>query len=215
MTERSPLTQTAVALILGVVLVVICYFFVDRPVAWFVHDHGSWMHGLLRWPPLISDWLKDGALPAMIVVVLWWAWKPAAVCRRCSWRFGQRDCDHGPQTTAEMGLRPLLARNVDQRQSLLDQPRRLWLLSLSRRRRVRVFSLRSCGGDLLRAVDPLAQLFAMEMAVIVLIGGSVCVALVGMNYHFVSDVIAGAMLGSITGMCMTRLFGLSGTAAQS
>ena len=27
-----------------------------------------------------------------------------------------------------------------------------------------------------------------------------------MNYHFVGDVIAGAMLGSVTGVYMTRLF---------
>jgi membrane-associated phospholipid phosphatase len=29
-----------------------------------------------------------------------------------------------------------------------------------------------------------------------------------MNYHFVGDVIAGAMLGSITGVCMTHVFRL-------
>ena len=40
------------------------------------------------------------------------------------------------------------------------------------------------------------------------VGGFVCVALVGLNYHFVGDVIAGAMLGSVTGVYATRLFGL-------
>ena len=39
-------------------------------------------------------------------------------------------------------------------------------------------------------------------------GALLCVSLVGMNYHFVSDVIAGAMLGSITGVYTARLFGL-------
>jgi membrane-associated phospholipid phosphatase len=40
-------------------------------------------------------------------------------------------------------------------------------------------------------------------------GALVCVALVAMNYHFVSDVIAGALLGSITGLYMARLFRLA------
>jgi membrane-associated phospholipid phosphatase len=42
--------------------------------------------------------------------------------------------------------------------------------------------------------------------------GAVCtglgVALVGMNYHFVSDVVAGAVLGGITGVYAARWFGL-------
>ena len=42
----------------------------------------------------------------------------------------------------------------------------------------------------------------------VLLAALVCVALVGMNYHFVSDVIAGAIVGSITGVCTARLFRL-------
>ena len=39
-------------------------------------------------------------------------------------------------------------------------------------------------------------------------GVAVCVGLVALNFHFVSDVIAGAMLGSITGVWMTQLFRL-------
>jgi hypothetical protein len=33
-----------------------------------------------------------------------------------------------------------------------------------------------------------------------------CVALVGMNYHFVGDVLAGVILGCMTGAWMGRLF---------
>ena len=33
-------------------------------------------------------------------------------------------------------------------------------------------------------------------------------ALVGLNYHFVGDVVAGAMLGSVTGVYTTRAFRL-------
>jgi membrane-associated phospholipid phosphatase len=40
------------------------------------------------------------------------------------------------------------------------------------------------------------------------VGMILCGALVGMNYHFVGDVIAGVLLGSITGVYATRLFRL-------
>jgi membrane-associated phospholipid phosphatase len=42
----------------------------------------------------------------------------------------------------------------------------------------------------------------------------VCVALVGLNFHFVGDVIAGAMLGSVTGAYATRLFHLQPATEQ-
>ena len=45
-------------------------------------------------------------------------------------------------------------------------------------------------------------------------GGIVCIASVGLNYHVVGDVIAGAMLGSITGAYATRVFRLRPTVEQ-
>jgi len=41
-----------------------------------------------------------------------------------------------------------------------------------------------------------------------MVGGMVCLALVGLNYHFVSDVIAGGVLGSTTGFLATKIFRL-------
>ena len=76
MTPRTPVARTAVALILGAVLVLICYYWVDRPVARFVHDHGSFLSGFLQWPPLISNWLKSIAPLAIVLAVLWWVWRP-------------------------------------------------------------------------------------------------------------------------------------------
>jgi membrane-associated phospholipid phosphatase len=45
-------------------------------------------------------------------------------------------------------------------------------------------------------------------------GGIVCIALVGLNLHFVGDVIAGAMLGSVTGVYATRIFSLRPVMAE-
>jgi len=46
----------SIALVLGCILVVVCYYFIDRPVAWFVHDHRFYSDEFLLWPPLVSDW---------------------------------------------------------------------------------------------------------------------------------------------------------------
>ena len=71
------LLKTAVALALGVALIAFCYFFVDRPVAWFVHQHSLASGKVLRWLAHLSDRLKDLAPAAIVVVVLWRLWKRA------------------------------------------------------------------------------------------------------------------------------------------
>jgi hypothetical protein len=51
--------------------------------------------------------------------------------------------------------------------------------------------------------------------VCVLACGSVVVGLVGMDYHFVGDVVAGAFLGSVTGMYASHFFRLDQGSARS
>ena len=164
-TDRSLLTKSAIALILGVVLVVICYFFADRPVAWFVHDHSVCWHGLLRWPPLISDWVKACVVPVIILVVLWWAWKPG-----------------GRVQTVLLAISVNVILTTALKQLLKWGCGRCWPETWNQGNPSLIgngvygfhpfhggaaygFSLRPCGGDLFRAVDPLAQLSAMAMAV--------------------------------------------------
>jgi membrane-associated phospholipid phosphatase len=48
-----------------------------------------------------------------------------------------------------------------------------------------------------------------------LVTGCICVALVAMNYHFVGDVVAGAVLGGITGVYAAHLFGLHPSSGSS
>jgi membrane-associated phospholipid phosphatase len=187
---------------------------VDRPVAWFVHDHGSCLHGLLEWPPLISDWLKACVVPAIILVVLWWAWKPGgrlqivllaisanlilttALKQLLKWVFGR----YWPETWTH-GNPSLISNGV------------YGFHPFSSGTAYGAFpsghaAVICCVLSILWICYPRGRwLYAV-------IGGCVCVALVGMNYHFTSDVIAGAMLGSITGIFMTRLFCLSAAPAQ-
>ncbi len=54
---RTLLARTAVALAICVTLVVVCYFFVDKPVAFFVYRHGIAQTPTMKWftepPPLV------------------------------------------------------------------------------------------------------------------------------------------------------------------
>ena len=51
------------------VVVVVCYYFVDRPVAYYVHDHRIPRFEELRWltepPPLVQSWA-----PLLLVLLI-------------------------------------------------------------------------------------------------------------------------------------------------
>jgi hypothetical protein len=64
------------ALLFGGLLVVVCYFFVDRQVAWFMHAHRVYSDEFLRWPPLISDWLSCVVIGGIAGVAVWRIWRP-------------------------------------------------------------------------------------------------------------------------------------------
>src|SRR5262245_16566358 len=57
---RQLLRRAAILLAMGTGLVVVCYFWVDRPVAFFVHDHQVNQIRVFKWltypPPLVQSW---------------------------------------------------------------------------------------------------------------------------------------------------------------
>jgi membrane-associated phospholipid phosphatase len=207
-TLRTLLTRTAIALLVSVILVAICYYWIDRPVAWFVHGHGSFLHGFLRWPPLISDWLK-GVTPAAIgLVLLWWAWRPG-----------------GRLQTVLLAISANIVVTNLLKQLLKRSFGRCWPETWEQGNP----SLIGSGAYGFRPFQHgvAYESFPSGHAAIVcsvlsilwfsyprwrwlyaIVGGTVCVALVEMNYHFVGDVIAGVTLGSITGVYLTYLFRL-------
>jgi membrane-associated phospholipid phosphatase len=214
-TTRTLAFRTAAALLVGVVLVLICYFFVDRPMAWFVHDHCCWSEEFWRWPPLVSEWMKNAAVLVMMPIVLWWAWKPggrlqtilAALCAAClsatvlkqflKWTAGR----YWPETWKHQN--PSLIGNG-------------------------AYGFHPFHAGVAYESFPSghAAVTCAMMAVLWvacprwrwlwgLLGAVVCGALVGMNYHFVGDVIAGAILGSIAGVYTARWFRLSPSGLSS
>ena len=208
LTARTLAAKTAIALLVGTILVVICYFFVDRPTAWFIHDHRSWPLELWRWPPLVSEWLKHAVVLAVLPLVLWWAWGPGgrlqttllAVCattiittilkQLMKWTAGR----YWPETwnhnnpsligSGDYGFHPF---HYGQAYDSFPSGHAAVTCAIM--------------AVLWVSYPRWRWLCALSAALI-------CVALVGMNYHFVSDVIAGTIVGSITGVYMARLFRL-------
>jgi membrane-associated phospholipid phosphatase len=211
MRTRAIRIRTVIALVVGIALTVVCYFFVDRPVAWFVHDHRFYPREMLQWPPLFSEWLKIVALVAMILVIPWCAWKPggrfqtvllaisvnlvvtAVIKKLLKWGCGRNwpeSWEAGKPSligSGAYGFHPF--HHGDAYQSFPS-------------------------GHAAMVCSVLAILwlsYPRWRGWYAVAGGAVCVGLVAMNYHFVSDVIAGAMLGSITGVCMGHVFRIRGT----
>lgn len=204
-TFASLARRSLFALALCAVLVVTCYAFVDRPVATFVHAHDLHRFAALRWltlpPPIIQEWA-----PVALV---------ALAARRA----------FGPFTPCE---RVILAASVciivaDQfRQSLAYVFGRYWPTTWIHDNpsyiRDGAYGFHLFHGGEAEASFPsghTTRMAAMTAAVwgtypgpgriLALASIAVAVGLVGMNYHFVGDVVAGAFLGGIVGAYGTAL----------
>ena len=204
--------SSAVALCIAVVLV--CYFWIDRPVAFFVYRHHINEFKIFHWltypPPEIQTWS-----PLVLAVLLVRrAWKPflrwqKVVLVACvslivadQFRIGLGDiCGrYWPETWTHdnpsligdgaYGFHPF-QRGDDLGSFPSGHAARIlsfvtvWLIATPRSR---------------------------------VIGALICtpmlVSLVAMNYHFVSDVIAGSVLGGLIAMYAAHVSGLSNVATE-
>jgi membrane-associated phospholipid phosphatase len=178
-------------------LVVICYFFVDRPVAFFVHDYRIEKAEEFRWltepPPMVQMW-------APLVLAL------LAIRRGMGpWRVWQ-------QTLFVACVSLIVADQF--RESLGDVSGRYWPETWHDNNPSLIgtgaygFHPFEAGGETgsfpsghaARIVGFLAVFWmAMPRArwLYVIIALPMLVALVAMNYHFVGDVIAGSVLGAV------------------
>ncbi len=199
------LCNTLIALLLCAGLVAICYFFVDRPVAFYVHNHGlADRYPVLRWvtypPPLVQTW-------APLVL--------AALAIRRAW---------GPLRRWE---RVVLAACVamilaDQfRASLADVFGRYWPETWVNNNpsliRDGAYGFHPFHHGVIYASFPsghTARTLAVAAVVwiawprwrwaCVLASLAVAVGLLGTDYHFVGDVIAGGVVGGIVGTYTAR-----------
>ena len=206
--QRTLLSKTLIALILGLVLVVACYFVVDRPVAWFVHNHRFFPQRFLLWPPWVSRWVKTISPLGIMAVVVWWAWRPGGrlqtvllaisadlvavtvLKQLLKWGCGRTWPETWPENNPSLiasgvyGFHPFH-----------------WGVAYD--------SFPSGHAAVICSVTWILWLgyprWRWWYAMVCLCP---CAALVGMNYHFLGDVVAGVILGCVTGAWIGRLFRL-------
>ena len=202
------LRRTVYAVAACAVSVVICYYFVDRPVAFFVNDHRIPRFEELRWltepPPLVQSWA-----PLLLVLL--------AVRRAFGpWR-------HWQHVLFVACVSLIVADQF--RQSLGDLFGRYWPETWHDNNPSLIgtgaygFHPFQVGDDVgsfpsghSARILGFASVFWLAMPrsrwLCVVLGLPMLVALVGMDYHFVGDIVAGSTLGAIVGVWAARLSAL-------
>jgi membrane-associated phospholipid phosphatase len=205
-TEFAPLVRrSTIAIAACGLAVTFCYFFIDRPVAFFVHNHQIERVSEFRWltepPPVVQVW-------APLVLVL-------LAVRRA---FGQW---RRWQLTLFIACVSLIV--ADQfRESLGDICGRYWPETWHDNNPSLIgtgaygFHPFEAGGDTgsfpsghAARIVAFASVFWLMMPrgrwLYAILALPMLVALVAMNYHFVSDVIAGSVLGALVGAWAVKL----------
>jgi membrane-associated phospholipid phosphatase len=206
---RSLLNRSLVAIAACVFAVVVCYYYVDRPVAFFVHRHEIPRFEEFRWltepPPLVQSWA-----PLLLVALAirrafgpWRRWQAtlflACVCVIVADQFRQSLGDlcgrYWPETwhdnnpsligTGAYGFHPFEVGDDVGSFPSGHSARIAGFFS--------VFWLTMPRGRWLYAILALPMLLS----------------LIAMNYHFVGDVVAGTTLGALVGVWAVRIGGAS------
>ena len=196
---RKLLIQSLGALAAGAVLVCVCYFFVDRPVAFYVHGHGFADYRILKWltypPPIAQAWT-----PAVLVVL---------AVRRCFGPFQQWELAIAAACVAMVvadqfrdSLSYLFGRYwpetwIDDNPSLI-QDGAYGFHPFHNGNAYESFPSGHAARTL--AVVTVVWIIGPRLRWLCLLASAaVATGLLGMNYHFVSDIIAGAVVGGIVG----------------
>jgi membrane-associated phospholipid phosphatase len=202
---RTLLRRSFVALAACVFAVIVCYFFVDRPVAFFVDDHEIAKVEEFRWltepPPLVQSWSPL----VLVLLMLRRAWGP--------WQRWQH--------VLFIACVSLIV--ADQfRESLGDLCGRYWPETWHNNNLSLIgtgaygFHPFEVGDDTgsfpsghAARILAFVTVFWLAMPrgrwLYIIVAAPMCIALVAMNYHFVGDVIAGSVLGGIVGAWTVRL----------
>jgi len=205
---RTLLNRTIIITLLCLVAVFICYFWIDRPVAFFVYHHQIDKITVFRWltypPPEVQNW------SALVLTIL--------MVRRAWERFL-----HWQKALFVACLSLIVAD--DFRVSLGDVCGRYWPNTWTHDNPSLIgtgaygFHPFQRGDDVgsfpsghAARILSFAAVWWIAMphsrivqALVVVLGGSMLVSLVAMNYHFVSDVIAGGVLGGLIAMYAAHL----------
>jgi membrane-associated phospholipid phosphatase len=212
---RQHLWKTLAAVFLCAVIVTLCYLFIDRPVAFFVHDHRWSDDSVLKWltypPPILQAWT-----PVVLV---------ALMVRRV----------YGPFRRWELAVLAacLSILIADQfRESLAYAFGRYWPEtwiddnpSLIQNGAYGFHPFHGGSADGSFPSGHMARALAIAATVWIvyprwrwacaLASLAVAIGLVGMNYHFVGDVIAGGFVGGIVGTYAAYYSGLGAASGSA
>ena len=204
------LRNSLAALLLCAALVLLCYWFVDRPVAFYVHDRRFADHPALKWvtypPPILQAWVPV-VLAALLVRRVWGPfrrWERAAMAACVSLVLA----DQFRETLAFVFGRYWPETWVNDNPSLIREG---------------AYGFHPFHGGIAYASFPsghAARTVAVAAVVWIayprwrwacgLVSVAVAVGLLGMDYHFVGDVIAGGFVGGIVGAYTAHCTGLGG-----
>ena len=202
---RRLLRQTLIVIGLCIVAVIICYFWVDRSVAFFVYDHHINSVAVFRWLTYPPAEVQNWAALVLTILIVRRAWGPFSRWQKVllvacislivadDFRISLGDVfgRYWPETwthdnpsligTGTYGLHAF-QRGDD-------------IGSFPSGHACRIFGF---AGVWMIAM-PGTRVMAMVLCVPMLL------SLVAMNYHFVSDVIAGSVLGALIAAYATQL----------
>ncbi|MBX9580041.1 MAG: phosphatase PAP2 family protein [Gemmataceae bacterium] len=205
---RQLLWHSLLALVAGAAGVALCYFYVDRPVARFVYDSQLPSIDLLRWMTLPPPYLQSWAPAIITLVVVRRAWGPFRRWER---------------VVLAAAVAVVLADQFRQSLSYLfgrDWPE-TWTHNNPSLIGTGAYGFHPFGGSQEYGSFPsghTARTAAVAAAVwvgyrrwrwaCVLATAAVIVGLIGMDYHFVGDVVGGGVVGGLVGVWTARLCGV-------
>jgi membrane-associated phospholipid phosphatase len=210
---RKLLWRASTAVTLCIAAVLICYFWVDRPVAFFVYRHQINEFQIFHWltypPPEVQTW--SPLILAVLLVLR--AWKPFLRWQKVllvaclslivadQFRLGLGDiCGRYWPETWTHGNPSLIGDGV---YGFHPFQRGDDVGSFPSGHAARILSF-----AMVWMTTPRSRVIGAVICIPML------VSLVAMNYHFVGDVIAGSVLGGLVGMYATHIGRLSSAGFQ-
>jgi membrane-associated phospholipid phosphatase len=205
---KTLLTRSAVALPVCAFLVILCYVFLDKPVAFFVHDHKVNKQKILKVMAETAMVFNALAPAILVLAAIKLAWSPL---NRLETTLVAASVSLIIAVAMEYYLKFLFGRYwpetwINDNPSLIqDGAYGFHPFHFD----VAYGSFPS--GHTARAVAFLSVVWITYPRwrwLCAAICTGVIVGLVGMNYHFVGDTVGGAFLGSVTGMYVACFFNL-------
>lgn len=199
--QYFPLLQRSLLVLgVGAVLVTLCYYFVDRPVAYFVRDHDIHRFVVLKWltypPPIIQTWA-----PAVLI---------GLVIRRAFGPF--RRWEQALFAAAVSLIVAVQFKNTLKYTFGRDWPD-TWIDDNPSLFQDDAYGFHPFDGSIVYGSFPSGHTARVLSLVAVywiayprwrwagaLATAAIVVGLIGMNYHFVGDTIAGGVVGGLVGM---------------